>query len=118
MKRCITCKHWFVSSEPFEGGGCIVSASSVDNAIDRTKPGHNCDKYEVFEPGNDTTQMGLAKSYLFALIGRERCEKNSLAHECFCADVSTFYEQLESQMQINVHDVFRLFLEYPNHRKK
>ena len=119
MKRCITCNNWMISSsEPFDGRGyCARPSALVKHELVRMVPGGTCDEYEVFEPNtNDSSQIELANQYLQALIGRERSELETPAHDGFCNDVSRLYKLLSSQMQINTHGAFRLFYEYPNVR--
>lgn len=116
MKRCITCDFWLLSSEPFEGlGYCIQPCVVAEHDITRTSPGYSCDDYELHEVGKSTLQLALAQDYLLALIGRERAEFGTIAWEAFCEDISKLYKRFTPQMQINVHDAFRLFMKRPNH---
>lgn len=120
MRRCITCDNWMISSsEPFDGRGyCARPSAIVKHELVRMMPGGTCDEYEVFEPNDDDkpSQVDLAMQYLQALIGRERSELGTPAHDGFCDDVASLYKLLSPQMQINTHGAFRLFYEHPNVR--
>jgi len=119
MKRCITCNWWMVSAtKPFDRLGYCIRPHVIDRTVaELIEPGYDCEYYEVYVVGpNDNGLLDLGKQYLMALIGRERAEVGSHAHAEFCNDVGRLYPQLSPQLQLNVHDAFRVFLETPNLR--
>jgi len=103
MKRCITCYYWILAA----AGQGLCEVQNITRL-----PGCSCSKHKACE-NKDRTPW---RQYLEALIGREKAEVGSPAHELFCAEVDSLYKQLDNLTQFHTHDAFRAFMENPNVR--